>query len=99
MAPAWYHQPSGPESDDYRAGFIAGYANSANIRWGIFQPVRDQAYDISLKYRTFGSAHAEGFQAAFADGAVRMIRYSVNLGVFTLASSRNDGQTFSLDDL
>jgi prepilin-type N-terminal cleavage/methylation domain-containing protein len=100
LAPAWYFQPAGPESDDYRAGFIAGYANSANVRWGIFQPVRDQPYDsITTKYRTFGSAHAEGFQAAFADGAVRMVRYNVNLGIFTLATVRNDDQTFSLDDL
>src|SRR5262249_23808686 len=47
----------------------------------------------------FGSAHAPAFNAVFADGSVRSIHYTVTLTVFKRACVRNDGQTFSLDDL
>jgi prepilin-type N-terminal cleavage/methylation domain-containing protein/prepilin-type processing-associated H-X9-DG protein len=101
LAPGWYNAPGGGESDDYRGGYTSGYvAYGNNTRWGIYQPTQDRDYSgVNTDWRTFGSAHPAGFNAAFADGSVRVIHYSVNLGVFTLASSRNDGQPFSTDDL
>lgn len=100
MDPGWYMKPGGSESDDYRGGYTQGYvAYGNNTRWGVYQPSQDRTYQVNLDWRTFGSAHPGAFNAAFADGSVRTIRYSVNLGVFTLASSRNDGQPFSLGDL
>jgi prepilin-type N-terminal cleavage/methylation domain-containing protein/prepilin-type processing-associated H-X9-DG protein len=101
LSPDWYFKASGPESDDYRGGYTSGYvAYGNNTRWGIYQPMQDKPYDsVTTDYRTFGSAHPAGFNAVFADGSVRVIHYGVNLGVFTLACSRNDGQPFSTDDL
>ena len=37
--------------------------------------------------------------AAFADGSVRTIRYSVELDVLKKACGRNDKLTYNLDDL
>jgi prepilin-type processing-associated H-X9-DG protein len=100
LALAWYNAPGGPESDDYRGGYVSGYvAWGSNTRWGTVEPAQDRAYQTTLDYRRFGSAHPGAFNAVFTDGSVRTIRYSVNLGVFTLASSRDDGQPFSLNDL
>jgi hypothetical protein len=39
---------------------------------------------------TFGSAHPSGFQAAMADGSVRLIRYSVDITTFPRAAQRDD---------
>jgi prepilin-type N-terminal cleavage/methylation domain-containing protein/prepilin-type processing-associated H-X9-DG protein len=100
LDPAWYNQPGGPESDDYRGGYTSGYTGSAgNTRWGTAEPAQDRTYATTLDYRRFGSAHAAGMNAVFADGSVRLIRYGINLGIFTLACIRDDGQVFSLDDL
>ena len=104
LDPAWYQQPGGPESDDYRGGYSSGMIATGNTtRWGTNQPVRDSTFpgiaSTTLYLRAFGAAHSEGFNAAFGDGTVRTVRYAVNLGVFTLACIRNDGQPFSLDNL
>jgi type II secretory pathway pseudopilin PulG len=101
LAPAWYLAPGGPESDDYRGGYTTGYVSYGNnTRWGIYQPLRDREYiSITTDYRTFGSAHSQGFNAVFGDGTVRMVHYNVNLGVFTVACVRNDGQSVNVDDL
>jgi prepilin-type N-terminal cleavage/methylation domain-containing protein len=101
LAPQWYLGPAGPESDDYRGGYTHGrtdYGN--NTRWGVYQPLRDTAYTgITTYYRTFGSAHPQGFNAVFGDGTVRMVHYDVNLGLFTFACVRNDGQQVNVTDL
>jgi len=47
----------------------------------------------------FGSAHSAAMNAAFADGSVRTIRYSVELDVLKKACGRNDKLTYNLDDL
>jgi prepilin-type processing-associated H-X9-DG protein len=42
-------------------------------------------------YDYWGSAHAGGFNAALADGSVRMIRYNIALAVLQGLSHREDG--------
>jgi prepilin-type N-terminal cleavage/methylation domain-containing protein len=44
-------------------------------------------------YDYWGSAHPAGFNAALADGSVRLIRYSIPLPVLQALSGRADGQT------
>jgi len=97
----------GPETDDYRGGFVAGFSTAGNtLQWGIYQPIRDRPFlpgssaaQRLLDEKAFGSAHPGAFNGVFADGTVRIITYSVNLGTFTMACIRNDGQDYNLDDL
>jgi prepilin-type processing-associated H-X9-DG protein len=44
----------------------------------------------------FGSAHHGAFNAAFADGSVRSIAYSINLKVFGYLGNKSDGQVLDL---
>lgn len=45
-----------------------------------------------------GSSHPAAFNAAFADGSVRSIRYSVKPTVFTYLGHINDGKVISPED-
>jgi prepilin-type processing-associated H-X9-DG protein len=47
----------------------------------------------------FGSSHPVGVNAAFGDGSVRVIRYTVDHLLFRYACTRNDGQVIDLDGL
>src|SRR5262249_48150167 len=48
LAPAWYGQPGGPESDDYRGGYTSGYVSyGGTTRWGTVDPRRDGPYPAS----------------------------------------------------
>jgi len=47
--------------------------------------------EAALYYR-FGSSHPGGFNAAFADGAVRLMRFELDATTFMRACVRNDGQ-------
>jgi prepilin-type N-terminal cleavage/methylation domain-containing protein len=47
----------------------------------------------------FGAAHIAGFQGVFGDGAVRMIRYSVDLNLLSNVIHMSDGNVVSLDNL
>jgi hypothetical protein len=46
-------------------------------------------------YDYWGSAHPAGFQAAMADGSVRVIRYTVALPVLRSLAHRADGQSLN----
>jgi prepilin-type N-terminal cleavage/methylation domain-containing protein len=89
------------ECDDCQ-GFISGWDNDA-VRWGVYPPEPDYRsatqQGCTTKGTQFGSSHAGGFQAAFGDGAVRMIRYDVDPQVFKNACSSNDGNVLNLNDL
>jgi prepilin-type N-terminal cleavage/methylation domain-containing protein/prepilin-type processing-associated H-X9-DG protein len=45
----------------------------------------------------FGSSHRGAFNAAFADGSVHSISYSINLKVFGYFGNKSDGQVIDLD--
>jgi prepilin-type N-terminal cleavage/methylation domain-containing protein/prepilin-type processing-associated H-X9-DG protein len=102
LAPNWYDAPAGPESDEYRGGFISGWRGSNYaplLRSGQYEPVRDRPYAGVADFRRFGSAHIGSFNAVFADGNVRSIRYDVHPDVFRHVCVRNDREVFRLDDL
>jgi prepilin-type N-terminal cleavage/methylation domain-containing protein len=48
-------------------------------------------------YDYWGSAHAGGFNAALADGSIRVINYSISLDVLRALSNRADGIPVQLD--
>jgi prepilin-type N-terminal cleavage/methylation domain-containing protein len=102
LPPAAYNGGGfGPESDEYRGGYTAGYVASAghNIRWAIYQPMQDRPYSNLNDLKTFGSAHSAIFNAVFVDGTVRSIRYVVDLGLFTSLCVRNDGGVIDFSGL
>jgi prepilin-type processing-associated H-X9-DG protein len=87
-----------PQFDD-DSGYCGGF-DWDTLRWGYQQPARDRFEPgYTLGDTRFGSSHPGAFQAVFADGSVRAIRYTVGLTVFRRVCVRNDGQPVSLDDL
>jgi type II secretory pathway pseudopilin PulG len=101
MNPTWYGVPTGPESDEYRGGYITGMAGRLRflVRSGDMQPVHDRTYQSPEDFSRFGSRHPESFNAVFADGALHPIRYSVSIEVLRRACRRDDGQAFDVGSL
>jgi hypothetical protein len=97
----WYDTAGGPESDEYRGGYITGMPGKLRFlaRSGDFLPVQDRTYQSPEDFSRFGSAHPETLNAVFADGALHPIRYNVSIEVLRRASRRDDGQAFDLSNL
>jgi prepilin-type N-terminal cleavage/methylation domain-containing protein/prepilin-type processing-associated H-X9-DG protein len=94
-------QPQAADDQGYTAGW-----DRDEVRWGISPPEPDRVGEFT-DYQ-FGSAHISGFNAVFADGSVRHIRYSIQsnndlttgpLGVWQRLCIRNDGLPVDLNDL
>ena len=87
-------------SDD--AGFTDGW-DWDNMRWGYIPPSPDWTGDagaaFSVLHSSFGSSHPGLFNAALCDGSVTSITYNVDLKIFKLACSRNDGEVYESEDL
>jgi hypothetical protein len=74
-------------------------AGSAGINgrcgpWGLGPPSGGGGY-----YDYWGAAHPAGFNAALADGSVRLIRYSITLSVLQALSDRADNLIVDLNAL
>ena len=67
---------------------MAGYSSSM-IRWGFEPPMPDR--DGGVHPTAFGSAHAGTWNAAFADGSVRSLTYSIDATLHRQLSARADG--------
>jgi prepilin-type N-terminal cleavage/methylation domain-containing protein/prepilin-type processing-associated H-X9-DG protein len=86
-------------------GYTAGWDRD-EIRWALAPPQPDtRGAPVDATHR-FGSRHPAGFNAVFADGSVRTIRYTVqsntdpaNLGVWQRICVRDDGLPVNLDDI
>lgn len=95
----------GEAQPDDDSGFVDGW-DWDNMRWGYFQPSPDwnagagdpRNGDPTL-HSSFGSSHAGLFNAALCDGSVSAITYDVDIEVLKHACSRNDGETYSAEDL
>jgi prepilin-type N-terminal cleavage/methylation domain-containing protein len=91
---------------DDNSGYACGW-DWDNIRWGTKSPAPDRNLPANPtgSETIFGASHPVSFNAVFCDGAVRTIRYSVDLSVFKKACRRDDVKVnptnarFSLDDL
>ncbi len=82
----------GNDNEGYWTGWDQDIYSRGNI-----QPIQDTVNN--QVGQRFGSAHIGGFNAAFCDNSVRVVRYSVNLEILRRACVRNDGLSFALDDL
>jgi prepilin-type N-terminal cleavage/methylation domain-containing protein/prepilin-type processing-associated H-X9-DG protein len=84
-------------------GYTAGWDRD-EVRWGIDPPAPDRIGEFTDFQ--FGSAHVSGFNAVFADGSVRHIRYAIQSnntttprGVWQRICSRDDGAPVNDSDL
>jgi prepilin-type N-terminal cleavage/methylation domain-containing protein len=90
----------GPDQWNDDEGYVAGY-DEDTICWALQPPKPDsnQLADYQDLEGRFGSSHAAGINAVFADGAVHTIGYSINLTVFQRLCIRNDGQPIDWSDV
>jgi prepilin-type N-terminal cleavage/methylation domain-containing protein len=83
----------GQWQEDDNEGYTAGWDEDTMRRTDL-PPAVDHQGDGDGDER-FGAAHADGFQAAFADGSVRTISYSIDGTVFSHLGNMSDGQSVS----
>jgi prepilin-type N-terminal cleavage/methylation domain-containing protein len=80
------------EGSDADAGddgpMVAGYSNNT-IRSGFERPTHDTAGESHPT--AFGSAHASGWNAAFGDGSVKTLSYTIDATLHQRLSARADG--------
>lgn len=77
----------GTDAGDDRA-MIAGYS-SGTVRWAYDPPAQDAAGRSQAN--VFGSAHRGGWNVAFADGSVRMLRFEIDPALHRSLAARADG--------
>jgi prepilin-type N-terminal cleavage/methylation domain-containing protein len=97
-----YAGGQGNDNQGYWRGVDSDICGLALTPTGVFWvPKQDDNTDrFTGLGSTFGSAHASGFQAAMADGSVRLIRYSVDpVNVLMRAAQRDEGLPYSNGDL
>jgi prepilin-type N-terminal cleavage/methylation domain-containing protein len=86
-------QPASTATQDTPVpGFNAPGINGRCWPWGLGTPSGGGGY-----YDYWGSPHPSGFQAALADGSVRVIRYDIPLATLQILSNRGDGQVATLN--
>ena len=77
-------------------GYSAGW-DVDTMCYSSLTPKPDYSASTSDFDSRFGASHFGHFNAAFADGSVRALKYSINPTVFSLLGSRADGQVLSQD--
>ena len=90
----------GYTADDNEPYPITGWNDDWDVyRWGAEPPAPDYSAPGHLEgSRVFGSAHPNGFYAAFADGSVRFLRYTIFLEIWRRACVRNDMHVVPLNE-
>jgi prepilin-type N-terminal cleavage/methylation domain-containing protein/prepilin-type processing-associated H-X9-DG protein len=89
----WYYN-----ADTVRYANIQPLQDNLNLTVTYIQPTNAQPTAPNATF-PFGSSHPAAMNAAFADGSVRSVRYSVELDIFQWSAIRNDKRSFNLDDL
>jgi prepilin-type N-terminal cleavage/methylation domain-containing protein/prepilin-type processing-associated H-X9-DG protein len=97
--------PNGSTNSDDR-GWTDG-CDPDTVRSTCYAPLQDQLGGIASNdtlYRNgdvtyFGSAHAGGFNAVFADGSVHTINYEIDPLTFDRLGDRRDGEPVDLSNL
>jgi prepilin-type N-terminal cleavage/methylation domain-containing protein len=78
-------------------GWIEGYDPDI-VRYGGFQPVKDDHGGRWYDGYQFGSAHDAGMNVCFVDASVRFITYNVNLAMFNAACNRLNTAPINLNN-
>jgi prepilin-type N-terminal cleavage/methylation domain-containing protein/prepilin-type processing-associated H-X9-DG protein len=87
----------GQAQQDDNQGYTAGF-NYDTIRKTSSAPAPDYSAPFGTGFGLFGSSHPGRFNAAYCDGSVHTISYSINRRVFSYLGAINDGQTISGND-
>jgi prepilin-type processing-associated H-X9-DG protein len=88
----------GQASPDDNEGYTAGW-DEDTIRRTEVAPRPDFRGSGWDEERRFGSSHSGGINAAFADGSVRFLPYSINATLFGRLGHKSDGQVANLSDI
>jgi hypothetical protein len=88
VAPQYYETGASPGDD---RGWSDGWDHDA-IRTTVCIPSPDDDRLHESDVYEFGSAHAAGINAGFADASVRSLNYEVDFKVFNSLGHRSDGQ-------
>jgi type II secretory pathway pseudopilin PulG len=89
----------GRSEDDDEAYSTPGWKGDFEVyRLGVEPPARDYRSDSLAPSSRFGSAHANGILAVFADGSVRTIRYDIDPEVFLQSCIREESKCSDLSD-
>jgi prepilin-type N-terminal cleavage/methylation domain-containing protein len=78
------------QSDD-NEGFTSGWDHDV-MRYTDRLPAPDSNNGSGWGEERFGSSHPSGFQAVFADGSVKMIKFTIDLTTFNRLGHASDGQ-------
>lgn len=81
------HYQTGSGPGDARP-LMAGFSSSS-LRWAVEQPTPDT--DSGSHPTAFGGPHSGVWNAAFADGSVRSLRYDIDAKLHRALSARADG--------
>jgi hypothetical protein len=82
------HYYTGRDSGDNENMYVGD--NGDITRWTYLAPLQDRSgFGTPIR---FGSVHTPGFNAAFCDGTVRLISYSIDANVHRWLGRRNDGK-------
>jgi prepilin-type N-terminal cleavage/methylation domain-containing protein len=76
-------------------GYIGGWG-WATTRCSMYGPVRDQRYGAIAYWQMFGSAHPTAINAAYTDGSIRSISYTVPNPLFQIICRKDDGMLVDL---
>jgi prepilin-type N-terminal cleavage/methylation domain-containing protein/prepilin-type processing-associated H-X9-DG protein len=86
---------SGYEWDNHRVAWQPDSDDDVEVH----QPRQDTPGYNPYRNPAFGSAHAGGYNAAFCDGSVRLISYTIDPLPHRWLANRLDGQSVSADEL
>jgi prepilin-type processing-associated H-X9-DG protein len=87
----------GEKQQDDNQGYTCGF-NLDTVRKTGLAPAPDYRDSVGDGGGLFGSSHPNVFNAAFADGAVHSISYSISQVVFQLLGDKADGRTIATSD-
>ena len=91
--------PGFGDADIMRGALLVGGVRRTPVQdFNIPNPTAGSIYGTDLDY-LFGSRHISGMTAAFGDGSVRTIRYSINATTWVRVCQRADGLVLNLSDL
>jgi prepilin-type N-terminal cleavage/methylation domain-containing protein len=88
---------TGEGTNDDQGMFVGYDRDTLRVTHPAWPPLRDRRGVSSA--HSFGSAHAEAFHAAFCDGSVRSVRYTISTEVYRRLGHRADGQAVDLSAL